>query len=73
MNTSLLIELFLYFAKFPANEAFVPLFNKGRSQIPGYDELHTALLTLPAEGLVPEIGNYVFGPNFEAVCSRIII
>ena len=71
MNTSLLIELFLYFAKFPANDAFVPLFNKGRSQIPGYDELHAALLALPAEGLVPEIGNYVFGPNFEAVCSRI--
>ena len=71
MNTSLLIELFLYFARFPSHDAFDALFNKGRSYIPGYDELHTALLALSDEPLLSEIGNYVFRPNFDAVSSRI--
>lgn len=71
MNTSLLIELFLYFARFPAHDAFGTLFNKGRSYIPGYDELHAATLALPDEAIVPEIGNYIFGPNFDAVSSRV--
>lgn len=71
MNTSLLIELFLYFARFPAHDAFNSLFNKGRSNIAGYDELYAALLARPEGPLVPEIGNYVFGPNFDAVSTRI--
>ena len=71
MNTSLLIELFLYFAQFPAHDAFGALFNKGRSHIPGYDDLYAAILALPDDAIVPEIGNYIFGPNFDAVSSRV--
>lgn len=71
MNTSLLIELFLYFARFPVHDAFGSLFNKGRSYIPGYDELHAATLALLDKAIVPEIRNYVFGPNFDAVSSRV--
>ena len=71
MNTSLLIELFLYFGRFPSHEAFRALFNKGKSAIPGYDDLYAAALALPEETIVPEIGNYIFGPNFDAVSSRV--
>lgn len=71
MNTSLLIELFLYFSRFPSQEAFSTLFNKGRSKIPGYDDLREATLTEPYVPVVPEIGSYVFGPNFDAVSSRV--
>ena len=71
MNTSLLIELFLYFGRFPACEAIAPLFNKGKSNIPGYDDLHAAILALGDGAIVPEIANYVFGPNFDAVSSRV--
>lgn len=71
MNTSLLIELFLYFARFPNRDAFSALFNKGRSNIDGYEDLSAALLALSNEPLVPDIGNYVFGPNFDAVSSRV--
>ena len=71
MNTSLLIDLFLYFGRFPACEAIAPLFNKGKSNIPGYDDLHAAILALGDGAIVPEIANYVFGPNFDAVSSRV--
>lgn len=71
MNTSLLTELFLYFARFPAPEAFAPLFNKGKSNLPGYDELFQQVVATPGDQVVSQINNYVFGPNFDAVCSRI--
>lgn len=71
MNTSLLIELFLYYARFPARNAVNPLFNKGKSNIPGYDELQKAVDTLSEEPVLPKVDNYVFGPNFDAVSSRV--
>lgn len=71
MNTSLLTELFLYFARFPAREAISPLFNKGKSNLPGYDDLFRQAMELTDESVVPQINNYVFGPNFDAVCSRV--
>ena len=71
MNTSLLIELFLYYAQFPEREAIVPLFNKGKSYIPGYGELLKEALDLRDDKIIPEIKNYVFGPNFDAVSARV--
>lgn len=71
MSTSILIELFLYYARFPSRDAFAPLFNKGKSPIPGYDELLAALGSLSGEPIVPGIGNYIFGPNIEAVSGRV--
>lgn len=71
MNTSLLIELFLYYARFPARNALIPLFNKGKSNIPGYDKLQELVAILPENPILPDIGNYVFGPNFDAVSSRV--
>lgn len=71
MNTSLLTDLFLYFARFPAREAIAPLFNKGKSNIQGYDELFQQAVALTGDPIVPQVKNYVFGPNFEAVCTRV--
>lgn len=71
MNTSLLLELFLYFARFPSYEAFNALFNKGKSNLPGYDDLLATLSGLSGTPIVPEIGSYIFGPNFDAVSSRV--
>lgn len=71
MNNSLLTDLFLYFARFPSGEAIPSLFNKGKSNIPGYDELFAAAVKFSDSPIIPEITNYVFGPNFDAVCSRV--
>lgn len=71
MKDTLLIELFLYFARFPAREAVLPLFNKGRSNIPGYEELQKLVAGSPENPFVPQIENYVFSANLESISSRV--
>lgn len=71
MNQSFLIELFLFFARFPAQVGIIPLFNKGRSSHSGYNELKDNVSTLSVHSLIPEISSYIFGPNFDAVKSQV--
>lgn len=70
MNT-FLIELFLFFARYPRKEGILPLFNVGRSDLTTYDELKKKVEALTPHSLSPEIGSYVFGSNFDAVKNRV--
>jgi hypothetical protein len=63
---SFLVNLFLYYARFPAQKGVQQLFNKGRSGLAGYSELEAKIKDLP-EAIIPEINNYIFSSNFEAV------
>lgn len=65
-----LIELFLYYARFVSSAAVEPLFNKGKSEIPGYQELQQQIAS-DSSVLIQEIDNYIFSSNFEAVQSAV--
>lgn len=70
MNTNnILIELFLYFARFPKREGIYPLFNVGESNIAGYTELLNQVYDLKEHSLT-NIENYIFGANLDAVKTR---
>jgi len=71
MNTSLITELFLYYARFPNKKSLAPLFNKGESIIDGYADLKNSALNLPDGNICPDIDNFVFGPNFDTVSSYV--
>lgn len=67
---SFLIDIFLYFARFPKREGIYPMFNLGASTIPGYAELREKV-DLLSEYSITDIENYIFGANFEGVLSRV--
>ncbi|MDR1557289.1 MAG: hypothetical protein LBS88_09725 [Tannerellaceae bacterium] len=71
MTESLLIELFLFYARFPDREGISPLFNRGKSDFPGYSALWEKIAAMEEHSLLPEISQYVFGPNFDAVSTRV--
>lgn len=70
MNTSIITELMLYFAKFPKREGVLKMFNKGSSNIAGYSDLKQNIQTLPEHSLL-DINDYVFGANLDAVRDRV--
>lgn len=67
---TILIDIFLYFARFPKIEGIAPMFNVGTSKIPGYTELRQMIASLPEHSLT-DINNYIFAPNLEAVKARV--
>lgn len=67
MNRNIIIDLFLYFARFPQRQGVLDIFNKGRSEIPGYDSLKSLVESMTDTPVLPEVGGFVFGPNFDAV------
>lgn len=67
---NILIDLFLYFARFPKREGIFPMFNTGTSEISGYTELRQLINVLPEHSLT-KIENYIFGASFEAVMARV--
>lgn len=71
MNSNIIIDLFLYFARFPQRQGVLDIFNKGRSEIPGYDSLKSLIESMTDDPIFPEIEGFVFGPNFDAVKSCI--
>lgn len=71
MNSNLIINLLLYFARFPSRQAILDIFNKGRSDIPGYEALKNIISAMPGDPVLPDIENFVFGPNLDAVKKRI--
>jgi hypothetical protein len=70
MNQTFLTDLFLFFARFADNKSVQELFNKGRSEIAGYDLLFEKVKTIQEDNSIPGL-DYVFGPNFDAVSSRV--
>lgn len=67
---NLLIDIFLYFARFPKREGLFSMFNKGMSLVPGYSELQQALNDMSVHSIT-DIPNYIFGANFESVAMRV--
>jgi hypothetical protein len=49
----------------------LPLFNRGKSDLPGYSALSRKVEAMPEHSLLSEISQYVFGPNFDAVSMRV--
>lgn len=69
-NDDFLIQLFLYFAKFPKKEGVLELFNVGSSSMDGYTQLRSTVQSLQGPPLT-DIDNYIFGANFDAVTQRV--
>jgi hypothetical protein len=67
---TILIDIFLYFARFPKREGIKPLFNVGNSNIPGYSELKQKIEEMPEHSLT-NINNYIFAPNMDAIKARV--
>lgn len=70
IHKTILIDIFLYFARFPKREGIYPMFNVGNSNIPGYDRLKELIDEMPEHSLT-DINNYIFGSNLEAISSRV--
>lgn len=70
ISDSLLIDIFLYFARFPQRDGIFPMFNAGASSVTGYNELQKMVNEMPEHSYY-NISNYIFGANFEAVQSRV--
>lgn len=64
---NIIIDLLLYFAQFPDHNGVLKLFNKGRSEIAGYEDLRTRIEGITQDPVLPEVKNFVFGSNFDAV------
>ncbi|MDR3140624.1 MAG: hypothetical protein LBU37_02685 [Tannerellaceae bacterium] len=71
MNESLLMEVFLFYARFPDREGILPLFNRGKSDLDGYSALLHKIEAMKEHSLLGDLSQYVFGPNFEAVSARV--
>ena len=55
MNRNIIIDLFLYFARFPQRQGVLDIFNKGRSEIPGYDSLKSLVESMTDTPVLPEV------------------
>lgn len=68
----MLLDLFEYFAKFPASAGVTKgIANKGESRMEEYATVLKAIKNLPEKELVPEIENYVYGQSFDELKQRI--
>lgn len=67
---TILIDIFLYFARFPKREGVYPMFNVGSSAIPGYSDLKQRIDEMPEHSLT-NINNYIFAANFDAIKARV--
>ena len=68
----MLLDLFEYFAKFPATAGVTKgIANKGESSMEEYATVLKAIRNLPEKELVPEIENYVYGQSFDELKQRI--
>ena len=68
---NIILDLFLYFAKFPEQSGVLSLFNKGRSDTAMYSELKDKVTNLPIHSLNSSIQHYAFGVAFEAIQRRV--
>ena len=67
----IILDLFLYFAKFPQKSGVKAIATMGASSMPEYAQLMTALDQLPDISLVPEIEHYVYGQSIDDLKQRI--
>lgn len=68
----MLLDLFEYFAKFPATAGVTKgIANKGESSMEEYATVLKVIKEMPEKELVPEIENYVYGQSFDELKQRI--
>ena len=68
----MLLDLFTYFAKFPASEGITRgIATKGESSMEEYATVLGELSNMQDKELVPEIENYVYGQSFDELKQRI--
>lgn len=68
----MLLDLFTYFAKFPASEGITRgIATKGESSMEEYATVLGELSNMQEKELVPEIENYVYGQSFDELKQRI--
>lgn len=68
----MLLDLFTYFAKFPASEGITKgIATKGESSMEEYATVLGELSDMHDKELVPEIENYVYGQSFDELKQRI--
>lgn len=68
----MLLDLFEYFAKFPASAGVTKgIANKGESSMEEYATVLKVIKEMPEKELVPEIENYVYGQSFDELKQRI--
>ncbi len=67
----MITDLFLYFAQFPQKKGIKAIATMGKSKMPQYAELLSALDALPEQSRVPEIENYIYGQTFEDIQQRL--
>lgn len=72
-NNQLIIDAYLYFAKFPEFSALAESFNSGRSSLDGYTTFKTQVEELQngTHSLVPGIKHYVFGVDEKRIKKRV--
>lgn len=67
----MILNLFSYFAKYPAKAGVLSMFANGDSERPQYNALQQKIFTYPDESLIPDIQHFVFGQSFDSVKTRI--
>ena len=68
----MLLDLFTYFAKFPASAGVTKgIATKGESSMEEYATVLSMLGNMQEKELVPEIENYVYGQSFDELKQRI--
>lgn len=73
ISPSLVKEIMFYFARFPERSGVMKMWNTGRSNLPEYELWRTQMEAVPDTemSLVPEIKNFVFGVNEDALTKKI--
>lgn len=66
----MILDLFLYFAKFPTRDGVLSMFTNGSSAYAQYSDLYDTVSALPPP-LIATIQSYVFGQSFDSVKARI--
>jgi len=67
----MIIDLFLYFAKFPNKAGLHSIATNGQSSMPEYSKILKSLDDLPDQSRIPEIDNYVYGQSFDDLKLRL--
>lgn len=70
MDTTLITDIFTYFAKFPDKASVLKNFKSGSKEA-NYLALKATIEALPAESLIPEIKEFIFGMNEDELHTRI--
>jgi hypothetical protein len=68
---TILTPAFEYFAKYPKKEGMLNVFKRGTSPLPEYAEIKARLQTLDPHSLVPQITNYLFSVNDDALKKQV--